>query len=169
MSLYNSLDRTKHFAEFGEPLDSQEGMLSPTARKARALANLGLTATAAEINAIADLPTGYVVGIVPTATRQAINANGAINVTSYYTAITSVATTGQTFTFGSGVAVGQLKKIQLIVDDGDATVTFNSTATIVFADVGDFAVLLWTGTAWVPIELGNDADGVTGPAYTPAS
>src|SRR5690349_7683671 len=54
MALYGGLDHTKHFAEFGEPLDSQEGVISPSARKALALAALGVTATAAEINASVD-------------------------------------------------------------------------------------------------------------------
>ena len=58
----------------------------------------------------------------------------------------------------------------MIVDPGtDSTLTFNTNATIVFADVGDYALLLFSGTDWIPIELGNDADGATAPAYTPAS
>jgi len=40
MSLYGALDKTKHFAEFNEPLDSAEGVLSPDVRKTRALDNL---------------------------------------------------------------------------------------------------------------------------------
>jgi hypothetical protein len=58
----------------------------------------------------------------------------------------------------------------MIVDPGtDSTLTFNSTATIVFADVGDYAILVWNGSDWIPVELGNDADGVTAPVYTPAA
>lgn len=105
----------------------------------------------------------------PRIVQQAINADGAINLTTFYTAVTSVGTTGQAFTLADGTVTGQLKKIKLIVDDGDATVTFNTNATIVFADVGDYALLIWDGSDWIPIELGNDADGATAPAYTPAS
>lgn len=112
---------------------------------------------------------GRVYPVVPTAVQQAINANGAIALTSYYTAITSVATTGVTYTLADGTVLGQLKKIQLIVDGADATVTFNTNATIVFADAGDVAVLIWNGSDWIPIELSNDADGATAPVYTPAS
>ena len=112
---------------------------------------------------------GLVAGFVPTAVQQAINADGAINLTSYNTAITSVSSTGQAFTLADGTVIGHRKRIQLIVDDGDATVTFNTTATLVFADVGDVAELIWTGTAWIPIALYNCADGATAPAYTPAS
>jgi len=112
--------------------------------------------------------TGKVFGIMPMLVQQAINANGAINLTTFYTAVTSVSTTGQTFTLADGSVYGQLKKIKLIVDDGDATVTFNGTATIVFADAGDYALLMWNGSDWIPIELGNDADGATAPVYTAA-
>jgi len=112
---------------------------------------------------------GYLQG-APAAVQQAINANGAINLTTYYTALTSVATTGVTFTLADGTYVGQVKKIQMIVDGtADATVTFNGNATIVFADAGDVAVLMWNGSDWIPIELSNDADGATAPVYTAAS
>lgn len=40
MSLFNSLDRNKHFSEFSSPLASAEGVLSPAVRRNRALANL---------------------------------------------------------------------------------------------------------------------------------
>ena len=53
MSLYGSLDKTKHFSEFGSPLVTAAGVKTPAQRKALALAALGLTATAAEINALA--------------------------------------------------------------------------------------------------------------------
>lgn len=111
---------------------------------------------------------GYLHGS-PSAVQQAINANGAINVTTYYTALTSVATTGVTYTLADGTYIGQVKKIQMIVDDGDATVTFNTNATVVFADVGDVVVLMWNGSDWLPIELSNNADGATAPVYTAAS
>lgn len=101
---------------------------------------------------------------VPQAAQQAISGPGAINVTSYYTAVT---TTGvDAFTLADGAVKGQQKKIQLIVDGGDATLTPSNLAggtTITFADVGDFALLSFDGTDWVAIELGNDADGVTAP------
>lgn len=106
---------------------------------------------------------------VPVLVQQAINANGAINLTSYYTAVTSVGTTGVTYTLADSTQLGHLKKIQLIVDGADATVTFNTNATVVFADAGDFVILVWNGADWIPIELGNDADGATAPVYTAAS
>ena len=38
-------------------------------------------------------------------------------------------------------------------------IPFNQTYT----DAGDFALLMWVGTAWRVLELGNDADGATAP------
>lgn len=102
-------------------------------------------------------------------TQQAINANGAITLTEYFTALTSVTTTGQTFTLADSTITGQVKKIQLVADGADATLTFNTNATLVFADVGDVAELIWNGSDWIPIALYNAASGDVGPAYTPAS
>lgn len=190
--------RAYFLSELADPIDTQEGVLSPTTQRGKVLTNLaGATMTAAQLAASAGVTPGTVAAgkavvadansrisglagitssvagrvypVVPTAVQQAINADGAIALTSFYTAITSVGTTGQAFTLADGAIIGQLKKIQLIVDDGDATITFNTDATIVMADVGDYAILIWTGTAWSPIELGNDADGATAPSYTPAS
>lgn len=113
--------------------------------------------------------TNTFVPVVLDQVLQTINANGAITLTQYFTALTSVTTTGQAFTLADGTIKGQLKKIQLVVDGADATLTFNTNATIVFADVGDVAELIWNGSDWIPIALYNAASGDAGPAYTPAS
>jgi hypothetical protein len=105
-----------------------------------------------------------VVPVKPIAAQQALSGAGAINITSYYTAWTT--TGANAGTLANGAQKGQLKKIQLIVDGGDGTLTPTSLSggtTITFADVGDFVILCWNGTAWAAIELGNDADGVTAP------
>lgn len=60
MSLYGAFDVTKHLSELGDPLDTQEGVLSPSTRKQRILTNLGITALVAEINAAADVTAGLV-------------------------------------------------------------------------------------------------------------
>lgn len=105
---------------------------------------------------------------IPVAVQQALSGAGAVNLTTYYTAITN--TGADALTLADSTVVGQMKKVKMIVDPGtDSTLTFNTNATIVFADVGDYAVLMWNGSDWIPIELGNDADGATAPAYTPAS
>lgn len=104
------------------------------------------------------------VPFMPTDAQQAITDAGAANVTSYCTKWT---TTGAAAgTLADGTQIGQLKKVQLIVDAGDLTLTPANLAngsTITFADAGDFAILLWNGTDWYAIELGNDADGATAP------
>lgn len=111
---------------------------------------------------------GVVAGFLPTAVQQALSGAGAVNLTTYYTAVTN--TGADALTLADSTVLGQLKKVQMIVDPGtDSTLTFNTNATVVFADVGDYVVLIWNGSDWLPIELGNDADGATAPAYTPAS
>ena len=105
---------------------------------------------------------------IPTGVQQALSGAGAVNLTTFYTAVTN--TGSDALTLADSTVLGQLKKVKMIVDPGtDSTLTFNTNATIVFADVGDYAVLMWNGSDWIPVELGNDADGATAPAYTPAS
>lgn len=102
---------------------------------------------------------------IPAAAQQNLSGAGAINVTTYYTAWTT--TGAQAGTLADGVRVGQLKKIQLIVDGGNGTLTPTNLVggtTITFADAGDYVLLMWTAAGWVPLELGNDADGATAPA-----
>lgn len=105
-----------------------------------------------------------VVPLIPIAAPQALSGAGAINITTYRTNWT---TTGiNAGTLANGAQIGQLKRIQMIVDGGDGTLTpvsLSGGTTITFADAGDYAVLCWNGTAWVAIELGNDADGATAP------
>lgn len=102
---------------------------------------------------------------IPGNAFQSLSGAGACNVTSY---LTKVTTTGaDALTLADGVRVGQLKKVQMIVDAGNGTLTpanFNDGTTITFADVGDFAILRWDGSGWTAIETGNDADGATAPA-----
>ena len=111
--------------------------------------------------------SGFLVPFVPAVAQQSLAAGGgAVNITSYYTAGASDAG-GDAWTLADGSHVGQLKKVQLITDGGgDAVLTpsnLSGGTTITFADAGDFAVLIWNGTDWVAIELGNDADGATAP------
>lgn len=98
------------------------------------------------------------------AAQQALSGAGAITVNQYYTAWTT--TGADAGTLADGTFVGQLKKVQLIVDGGAGTLTPVSLAggtTITFADAGDYVILRWNGSNWRAIEIGNDADGATGP------
>lgn len=66
-----SLSRHNHFSEFGDSLVTNGGVLSPAQRKALAVANLGITATAAELN-ILD-------GVTATAAEINAAADGSAN------------------------------------------------------------------------------------------
>lgn len=104
---------------------------------------------------------------IPAVVQQDLSGAGAVSLLTYHTAWTT--TGAEAGTLADGFNVGQLKKITLIVDGGDGTLTFNTDATIVFADAGDYALLVWDGADWIPVELGNDADGATAPVYSAAS
>ena len=109
-------------------------------------------------------PSSMFVPFMPIVAQQDLSGAGAINVTSYYTAWTT--TGANAGSLADGVVKGQLKKIQMIVDGGDGTLTPTNLAggtTITFADAGDFVLLIWNSTDWVILEKGNDADGATSP------
>mgnify|MGYP006908222840 CR=1 FL=1 len=104
--------------------------------------------------------------LIPNAAADANSGPGAVSVTTYFTELTT--TGADAFTLADGTKVGQLKKIILVSDGGDATLTpatFVDGSTVTFADVGDYVVLIYTGdgAGWRAIETGNDADGVSGP------
>tara|TARA_R110000796_G_C14379046_1_gene415006 strand:+ start:138 stop:629 length:492 start_codon:yes stop_codon:yes gene_type:complete len=137
---------------------------------------LSLSETSAEtvaggITAASSATLGFkkgamLVSCYPDAAQEAKAGAGACSVTSFYTAITTDG--ADAMTLAAGTELGQLKKIQLIGDSGDATLTIadavsNSLDVITMADVGDFVLCIWNGTAWRVLELGNDADGATAP------
>ena len=104
---------------------------------------------------------------IPDVAQQALSGAGACNVTAFYTAVTT--TGADALTLAAGTELGQLKKIQMIVDGGDGTLTIANPVSasldvITFADAGDYVMCIWNGTAWRVLELGNDADGATAPA-----
>ncbi len=110
-------------------------------------------------------PSSTFVPLVPIAAEQALSGAGAINITTYHTKWT---TTGiNAATLADGVVKGQLKKITMVVDAGDGTLTpsnLNGGSTITFADPGDFVILAFDGTEWFIIESGNASDGISAPA-----
>jgi len=126
--------------------------------------NAGVTASVGIQSSV----TGLFAPFMPLAVQQAVSTATAVNLTTYYTTVDS--TSGAlALTLADSTVKGQIKKVQMIVDGGDATLTFNTDATIVFADVGDTAELIWNGSDWIPVALYNIVDGATAPAYTPAS
>jgi hypothetical protein len=98
-------------------------------------------------------------------TPQALTAAGAVTVTEHKTDWTT--TGADAGTLADGTIIGQIKVIQLIVDGGsDGTLTpanFADGDTIIFADAGDTAELIWDGSDWNVLDLYNRADGATAP------
>lgn len=126
--------------------------------------NAGVTATTGIGSSVSGLFTPF----IPLGVAQALSGAGAVNLTTYCTKVTN--TGADALTLADSTVKGQLKKVTMIVDPGtDSTLTFNTNATLVFADVGDTAELVWDGSDWIPIATYNTASGDTGPAYTPAS
>lgn len=118
--------------------------------------------------AVTDITTlfGYAAGpeagllpvSIPDRTQEDIPAGtgGAISVGRYFTTI-NVDVAGDSFTLADGVAVGQLKKIQLITNAGVApgviTVPNGVGFTTIDMTVGnDYAILVWTSNGWVIVE-----------------
>ena len=137
---------------------------------------LSLSETSAEtvtggITAASSATLGFkkgamLVSCYPDAAQQALSGAGACNVTAFYTAVTT--TGADALTLAAGTELGQMKKIQMIVDGGNGTLTIANPVSasldvITFADAGDYVLCIWNGTAWRVLELGNDADGATAP------
>ena len=101
--------------------------------------------------------------LILSAAMSATTDTAAVSVANYYTTLTTTGAAVPTLADGYE---GQLKKIQMIVDVGDAVLTPANLAggtTITFADVGDTAELVFTAGEWYVIALYNIADGVTAP------
>jgi hypothetical protein len=91
---------------------------------------------------------------IPQGAIQALSGSGAVNITSYLTQWTTLLL-GEAATLANGSVVGQLKKVQMVVDGGDGVLTpanLAAATTITFNDVNDFVILSWNGTDWVVIE-----------------
>lgn len=158
--------------EAGSGTALEDQVVAAVAGEDLAIGKVAKTA-ASSTTVLVDIKSRVMAGItggayIPTAAMQTLVAGGgAVNVTSYYTAGASDAG-GDAWTLANGLVPGQLKKITLITDGGGNAVltptALSGGTTITFADAGDFCLLMWTGAAWVAIELGNDADGATAPA-----
>ena len=106
-----------------------------------------------------NLPTWLAFDVAP----QALTAAGAVNIT---TPVTTVASSGAiALTLADG-AVGQIKIIVFITDGGDATLTpatMNDGTTLVFADAGDAAILMWLSSGWQVIGAWGPGTPGAGP------
>ena len=106
-----------------------------------------------------NLPTWLAFDVAP----QALTAAGAVNIT---TPVTTVASSGAiALTLPDG-AVGQIKIIVFITDGGDATLTpatMNDGTTLLFADAGDAAILMWLSSGWQVIGAWGPGTPGAGP------
>lgn len=103
-----------------------------------------------------DTTTGLCPVVICAASEEK-TLTGAISVANFLTTIDTTAG-ATTYTLAAGVTPGQLKKILLRVDNGDATVTGAFTGannTLTFSDAGEYALLMWDGTDWIALELSS--------------
>ena len=111
------------------------------------------------------LDENFLAAMIPGVELDTLSASGSVGISNYRTNLDT--TSGAlAFTLADGKVRGQIKKVQMTVQNGDATLTvvnFVNGSTITFSDVGDYAVLQWTKLGWVALEIGNEADGVTAP------
>lgn len=97
------------------------------------------------------------VGFIPTLASDARVGPGAVAIATYQTRLTTTGT-GDALTLASAARIGQLKKISYIAEGagGDTGVltpvagTGFTTAT--FNAIGDYAVFMWDGAGWLPID-----------------
>lgn len=89
-------------------------------------------------------------GFFPVAAQDTRADAGAVSVANYSTLVTT--TGAAAITLASGTQIGQMKKIAMTVDGGDATLTLTGYTSIVFDDAGDYVVLMWNGAAWFVLE-----------------
>jgi hypothetical protein len=100
----------------------------------------------------------------PAGRQTTLSGAGAVTITEFLTKWTT--TGANAATLADGATVGQLKKVLMVVDAGDGTLTptnLDTYTSITFEDVGDFVILMWDGVNWVVAESGNTVDGLTGP------
>jgi len=117
--------------------------------------------TAGVVSSVSNAMMGWYLA----AAQQVLAGAGVVTLTEYNTTLDTTAGAAA-ITLANSTIKGQLKRIQLIVDGGDATLTpttLNGGTTITFADVGDCAELIWDGSGWQVIALYNLADGATAP------
>ena len=107
----------------------------------------------------------FIVPCIPDVTFQDLSGAGAANVTAFHTRWTT--TGAQAGTLAAGTEYGQRKRITLVVDGGDGTLTIAdpvsaSLNVVTFADAGDWIELIWNGTAWRVYAMQGATDA--GPA-----
>lgn len=176
MSTVNSFDKNLHFAELNSPLFNGNPVpMTPAARKAAAVTNLGFTATAANISAAGNAAAS-VVSVPDAATYTVLAADtGKIHILPNFTAnctITlptaaaglryefvakAVAADAQNWIFAAGVAY--LGGVQFADTDEPASPalltsvfpngTTNDNMTVVTPSAGTYVLFVCDGTNWI--------------------
>jgi hypothetical protein len=102
-------------------------------------------------------------GFIPAAAPETVTASGPVSVLCH-TSYVDVAAGSAALELGNGSAVGQLKRIMMVSDGRDATISVsrgNQLSQIVFTNAGDIAELIWTNVGWSLMSAHNVAIGNT--------
>jgi hypothetical protein len=80
-----------------------------------------------------------------------ITGSGVANTETFLTNWTTGAP-GDTLSFGDALVTGQLKKVIMVADGGDGTITPDSVgvsfSSVTLTAVGQYVVFIWGGAAW---------------------
>tara|TARA_Y100001949_G_C15843882_1_gene267516 strand:+ start:105 stop:575 length:471 start_codon:yes stop_codon:yes gene_type:complete len=97
---------------------------------------------------------------------QAITGSTGTVVMNITSAVTTMVSTGAYIASLADGAQGQIKIVVMITDGGDITLTpatMNDGTSLVFADAGDAAILLWLATGWQVIGAWGPGTPGAGP------
>jgi hypothetical protein len=115
---------------------------------AKALTDLSVNATAAEINQAADV----------SAYQESVTAAGALSAIKAYSGVALVGAGAVTLAAPDASRLGQLKTIEMTADNGDVTLVLtnvvgqSSGTTATFNDVGDKLILIAAASKWVVLK-----------------
>jgi hypothetical protein len=155
MAAPSGLSRHNHLSEFNSPLFTNEGVKSPSERKALALANLGMSMADSSVRILRDVPAPATATDTATLTAAQL-VNGVIEGTP---------TAAANYTLPTAASVLALLPSDFAVGDAFEFVIVNLAAT------ATFDITLVTGTGWgtlppsIVVGAGASAAG-TGAEYT---
>ena len=99
-------------------------------------------------------------------TPQAMSGSTGTVVMNITSAVTTMVSTGAFIASLADGAQGQVKIVVMITDGGDITLTpatMNDGTSLVFADAGDAAILMWLATGWQVIGAWGPGTPGAGP------
>lgn len=106
--------------------------------------------------------------VVVSGNQESIGGSGNIALDCYHTKLFCT-NSSASFRLNDGLQDGQVKKLQFVHKGREslsATVGCKSilggSTTIVFNNIGDYVLLIWTGTDWCVLETGNSTDPTLG-------